>query len=103
MSKVLLTLAAAFMPVLASMSCSFDAKAAGMDVPRAGPQRIVATGPYCRALWRCGPAGCGWFRVCSSPCPDRYSCSSLYGAYGPYGGFAFWAGYSYGGWGVGYR
>jgi len=27
-------------------------------------------------------------------CPDRYSCSSLYGAYGPYGGRAYWAEYS---------
>ncbi|MBV8095694.1 MAG: hypothetical protein JO110_21195 [Acetobacteraceae bacterium] len=27
-------------------------------------------------------------------CPDRYSCSSLYGAYGPYGGRTYWAEYS---------
>jgi hypothetical protein len=32
-------------------------------------------------------------------CPDRYSCSSLYGAYGPYGGGAYWTRYTYGGWG----
>jgi hypothetical protein len=31
-------------------------------------------------------------------CPDRYSCSSLYGAYGPYGGAAYWTRYTYGGW-----
>jgi hypothetical protein len=27
-------------------------------------------------------------------CPERYSCSPLYGAYGPYGGRAYWAEYS---------
>ena len=27
-------------------------------------------------------------------CPDRYSCSSLYGAYGPYGGPAYWSAFS---------
>lgn len=27
-------------------------------------------------------------------CPDRYSCSDLYGAYGPYGGHAYWSAYS---------
>ena len=27
-------------------------------------------------------------------CPDRYSCQSVYGAYGPYGGRAYWAEYS---------
>jgi hypothetical protein len=31
-------------------------------------------------------------------CPDRYACSSLYGAYGPYGGGAYWTRYTYGGW-----
>jgi hypothetical protein len=40
-------------------------------------------------------AGCGWRHTC---CPDRYSCSSLYGAYGPYGGAAYWTRYTYGGW-----
>jgi hypothetical protein len=40
-------------------------------------------------------AGCGWRYTC---CPDRYSCSSLYGAYGPYGGAAYWSRYTYGGW-----
>jgi hypothetical protein len=99
MSKILLASAATFMPVLASMSWSSDAKAADIDVLRASRH----TSAYCRPLWRCGPAGCGWFRVCSRPCPDGYSCSALYGAYGPYGGFAYWAAYSHGGWGLGYH
>jgi hypothetical protein len=29
-------------------------------------------------------------------CPDRYSCFSLYGAYGPYGGPAYWGAYTAG-------
>jgi hypothetical protein len=29
-------------------------------------------------------------------CPDRVSCFPLYGAYGPYGGTAYWGVYSYG-------
>jgi hypothetical protein len=32
---------------------------------------------------------------CRSRCPDRYSCSPLYGAYGPWGGEPYWAAYSY--------
>ena len=31
-------------------------------------------------------------------CPDEVSCYSLYGAYGPYGGGAYWGAYSPGGW-----
>jgi hypothetical protein len=27
-------------------------------------------------------------------CPDGYSCYPLYGAYGPYGGQAYWAAYT---------
>ena len=41
-------------------------------------------------------AGCEQRQNC---CPDRYSCSSLYGAYGPFGGGAYWTRYTYGGWG----
>ncbi len=31
-------------------------------------------------------------------CPDPFSCHSLYGAYGPYGGHAYWTRYVYSGW-----
>jgi hypothetical protein len=31
-------------------------------------------------------------------CPDPYSCHSLYGAYGPYGGRAYWTRYTWAGW-----
>ncbi len=33
-----------------------------------------------------------------SACPDPYSCAPLYGAYGPYGGAAYWTRYTYAGW-----
>jgi hypothetical protein len=54
--------------------------------------------PNCQDLWRCGPAGCAWHRVCSRPCPDGYSCMALYGAYGPYGGVGYWGAYTDSGW-----
>jgi hypothetical protein len=43
------------------------------------------------------PVGCGW--RCHGGCPERYICYSLYGAYGPYGGTAYWARYTLSGWG----
>jgi hypothetical protein len=55
------------------------------DLQYDGPPRIVTRS-----------TGYGWRYT---RCPDRYSCSSLYGAYGPYGGAAYWTRYSYGGWG----
>jgi len=39
-------------------------------------------------------AGCERNGTC---CPN-YTCASLYGAYGPYGGVAYWSRYTYGGW-----
>ena len=52
----------------------------------------------CRAVWRCGPNGCAWHKVCPRHCPSRYACHSLYGAYGPYGGVAYWNRYYSWGW-----
>jgi hypothetical protein len=62
-----------------------------------GVGRVAAHGPYgvCTSAWRCGPWGCGWQRICPRVCPGRYSCAPLYGAYGPYGGYDYWATYSY--------
>jgi len=55
--------------------------------------------PRCGQAWRCRPDGCGWQHVCRRVCPGRYSCSPLYGAYGPFGGTAFWGAYTGAGWG----
>jgi hypothetical protein len=50
-------------------------------------------------------SNCGHYRPCvvhrRIGCPDRYSCYPLYGAYGPYGGAAYWSRYAYGGYGYG--
>lgn len=43
---------------------------------------------------RCLHGNCVWPRYGWRGCPDRYSCSALYGAYGPYGGEGYWAAYS---------
>jgi len=50
-------------------------------------KRYVAAPP-------CDHSGCRTRRF--PPCPDRFSCYPLYGAYGPYGGVGYWAAYSYG-------
>jgi hypothetical protein len=42
-----------------------------------------------------GPSYRHWHRGLYG-CPDRVSCFPLYGAYGPYGGTAYWGTYSYG-------
>jgi hypothetical protein len=41
----------------------------------------------CRRVWRCGPYGCGWRRVCWRSAP-YYG-----GGYGVYGGGPFYGGY----------
>jgi len=99
MLKIRLTLAAACMLGITNMSSSFVAKAADADMPGPGQTRIATARPDCQEVWRCEPAGCNWHRVCTRPCPDGLSCYPLYGAYGPYGGIAYWGSYTDGGWG----
>ncbi len=48
----------------------------------------------CRLVQYCGPTSCEWRRVCPRGCPDGISCAPLYGAYGPWGGQAYWGSYS---------
>ena len=46
----------------------------------------------CRRVWRCGPYGCGWRRVCWRAAP-YYGCYGYYGGYGYrpyYGGYRRW-------------
>lgn len=52
----------------------------------------------CHRVWICRRSGCNWRRVCARICPDGVSCYPLYGAYGPYGGVEYWAGYTRSGW-----
>jgi hypothetical protein len=60
---------------------SGDAFADGMTVKRHHARKVVADTSVVR-----------------SGCPDPYSCSSLYGAYGPFGGYAYWTRFTYAGW-----
>ncbi len=70
-----------------------------MSVPVQSARYAARAGNYlCQREWRCGPDGCGWQRVCWPRCPDGYSCYPLYGAYGPYGGVAYWGAYTSSGW-----
>jgi len=48
----------------------------------------------CRTVWKCGRFGCAWHRICPRTCPGHIGCSSLYGAYGPDGGTAFWSAFT---------
>ena len=49
----------------------------------------------------CDASGCRRHHVIYR-CPDL-SCYPLYGAYGPYGGAAYWGAYSWGAYSYGYR
>ena len=86
----------AFVISFASIGVAFDAKAA--DVKTRSTHRSYVASLNCQKLWRCGPAGCDWYRVCARPCPDGYSCYPLYGAYGPYGGTDYWGADTDSGW-----
>ena len=77
MGKVICVVAAA-LAVLFSMPG--DASADGMTVKHHARKVVAHTS------------------VMRPACPDPYSCSPLYGAYGPYGGAAYWTRYTYAGW-----
>jgi len=96
MSKTLSVALAAAIVALAGVTTVVSAKAADTGV---STSRRYSSNLYCQQIWRCGPNGCDWHRVCSRLCPDgSYTCTSLYGAYGPYGGVSYWGGYTDAGW-----
>lgn len=78
MGKVTCVVAAA-LAVLFTLSV--DVLADGMTVKRHHARKVVADSSVVR-----------------SSCPDLHSCNSLYGAYGPYGGHAYWTRFTYAGW-----
>jgi len=94
MTKMLLVAAMMLASIEASL-LSIGASAAEIAVAP------VAVRSPCTQVRQCGLNGCFWKRVCQTRCPD-YSCYPLYGAYGPYGGTAYWAAYTDVGW-WGYR
>ena len=95
-SRLLSMATAAAIIAFASVSAISSAGAADTGVSRSSRH---ASNLYCQHIWRCGPSGCDWHRVCTRACPDgSYTCTPLYGAYGPYGGVSFWGGYTDAGW-----
>jgi hypothetical protein len=96
MSRILLALVAGLMITFAGLAVSYDAMAADISVSHRHYSRADL---YCHDLWRCRAGGeCNLYRVCAPACPDGYSCAPLYGAYGPYGGKAYWGAYTDSGW-----
>jgi hypothetical protein len=98
MRKLILMVAMAA-TVIGLQASSHTARAADMGVY--SRERVALSG-HCSRQRICGPEGCGWQRFCRVGCLDRYRCSSLYGAYGPYGGSAYWGAYTSVGWGQAY-
>jgi hypothetical protein len=92
MRKSMLAIAAA--AVLMSSGCLVPpAMADEAPVARHSKKvRAACQGPHCGPYVECGAR-------CRVICPDGYSCFPLYGAYGPYGGEAYWGAYTYTGWG----
>ena len=75
--------------VIACNCLTQDALADGISAGRSKKIRHVSRITKCAPVDRCG------FAVA---CPDG-TCYSLYGAYGPFGGPAYWTRYTYDGWG----
>src|SRR5262245_33866765 len=102
MNGVFLAGALAFMAWIAGPVSVLGADVQGPRIiskaPPVGPvtTQIIS---YCRNVWICGRRGCGWQHTCPRRCPSPYSCSSLYGAYAPYGGTPYWGRYTGTGWG----
>jgi len=85
-----------------SLFANIAAQAAELDptsdeVVRVAPR--ARTSHSCPRVEVCAGGVCELRRVCPRYCPDGFSCAPLYGAYGPYGGVGYWAGYTYSGWG----
>lgn len=97
MSKTFAFTALAFAAATACFAVS-TAFAADSDVT-VSRRSARAPAAHCETIQKCGPDGCRSRRVCGSPCPDGYSCYSLYGAYPPYGGTLYWGAYTDAGWG----
>jgi hypothetical protein len=81
----LLLLAFGLSSVLAMGSSCF---AADLEVKPAPRARVSST---CPRVMSCVGDACRWVRTCHIPCPDGFGCSPLYGAYGPWGGYAYWS------------
>ncbi|MGE3149696.1 MAG: hypothetical protein AB7K04_11580 [Pseudorhodoplanes sp.] len=87
MRRIILALVATFALFSAVSLSSNRAEAAAMPVGN-GIQTAIQDGGLlqdvayvCRRVWRCGPYGCGWRRVCGYTGPRYYR---PYGYYRPH-------------------
>lgn len=71
-----------------SMALSAGSSATAADAPLEVRPALVA--PVAKARVAQGPT----YSYRKRSCPGGYSCYPLYGAYGPYGGVAFWGAYT---------
>lgn len=73
-----------------SLADSIEAAELAATVREAAPAPNVKK--VVRYAGTCLSYGCRK-RIVWRGCPDRFSCSPLYGAYGPYGGVGYWTAY----------
>jgi len=90
---IMRTIAVCFVTILAFIASAVAVRSADLYAPAPAHTRLYST---CKSVRVCSGLSCEWRHVCRSRCPDRYSCDSLYGAYAPHGGTAFWGAYTAG-------
>jgi hypothetical protein len=85
-------IAISILATIAVISCGCVSQEASADEANVRHTKKVRPVTHAR---KCGP-----YDQCGFPvsCPSG-TCYSLYGAYGPYGGTAYWGRYTYAGWG----
>jgi hypothetical protein len=85
-------IAISILSAIAVISCGCASQEASADEANVRYTKKVRPVTHAR---KCGP-----YDRCGFPvsCPSG-TCYSLYGAYGPYGGTAYWGRYTYAGWG----
>ena len=85
---------------LATAVSAWSTPAGAMALPTPGGLKDAAATinltetVHCRAVWRCGPYGCGWRRVCWGP-PHYYRPYSVYRPYRYYRPYRVYRPYPY--------
>jgi hypothetical protein len=90
MRRIVLAIAGAFALIAAGALVGDRAEAMTVSTP-AGIAAAVQSNSlaqdvayFCRRVWRCGPYGCGWRRVCSWTAPGPYYGYAPYYGHRPY-------------------
>jgi hypothetical protein len=95
MTRIALVAAGVCMAGCVALGFSTSGGAAELVAPRA---HVAEAMTPCDGIRPCRPVSCRLDHRCRPLCPDGYSCYPLYGAYGPYGGMAYWDAYTGGSW-----